>query len=267
MDFNNPNDVQRYETVQYEAIKLLATLTKRWSDSVDIVQGSKYIRVTITYLSPELIYTIILNHYLFRKIGNVFNSSFEGQIASTIEELANRNEHIFFITLSASVYEQGSSPREPVIVYLPVESLVMTNSSNIQVTPQHDDHNLEERIDLTSAPAYGYISYPIAVSKVSNETENCELFLNKNTNTHLTVSVPYVEINGTRHQIRSWMLEYTPLLQISLNSNLSNSVLQVEKKTENFKPDITLPLPTSTEEAEYWEKIARFIWYETTLDP
>ena len=48
MDFNNPDYVQRYETAQYEAIKLLTIQTERWSDFVDIPLENKYARITIT---------------------------------------------------------------------------------------------------------------------------------------------------------------------------------------------------------------------------
>ena len=34
--FSNPNDLQLYQLMQHEAIKLLATQTERWSDSIDI---------------------------------------------------------------------------------------------------------------------------------------------------------------------------------------------------------------------------------------
>ena len=34
--FSNPNDHQFYQSMQHEAIKLLATQTERWSDSIDI---------------------------------------------------------------------------------------------------------------------------------------------------------------------------------------------------------------------------------------
>ena len=185
---NNPNNVQNFDTIQYEAIQLLATQTKRSSDFVDISLGSKYVRLTITYLSPELIHTIILNHYLFRKNGNYLNSGFETGVASLMEKVANRNEHIFLATLTASTYKQDTSYTDPVIVQLPLRSLVLTNSSNVQVIPQHDDHNLEERIDLTQGPAHGSFSYPMAVMV----NENCEFLMDDTTNMHLVLSIPYI---------------------------------------------------------------------------
>ena len=267
MDFNNPSDVQRYESVQYEALKLLITQTERWSNSIDIHLESKNIRITITYVSPELVQTIILNHYLFRRMGGFLDGRFDTEILSKMNNLASRNEHIFFVTLTASRYEEATSFNNPVIVQLPLQSLVVTNSENVKVVPQHDDHNLEERIDLTHGPAYGYISYPMAVTKVLIDHETCEFLLNKATDTHLTLSMPYIEVNGTRYETGSWMLEYIPLLIIALNSNLSNNSLQVEKNPAHFVPDTEPPAWPASENGEYWEKLARFIWYETTLDP
>jgi len=264
MDFNNPENVQRYETIQYEAIKLLATQTERWSDSIDIHLENKQVRITITYISPELVQTIILNHYLFGKIGNFVNGGFDTEILSKMERIASRNEHIFLITLTASQYEEATSYNNHVIVQLPLQLLVMTNSANVKVIPQHDDHNLEERIDLTHSPAYGYIAYPMAAKIVKNENETCEFLLDKATNTHLTLSIPYIEVNSTQHETGPWMFEYAPLLELAYQSNTS---LQGERTPEHFRPQDKLPHAINPVNAEYWEELARFIWYETTLDP
>ena len=264
MDFNNPENVQRYETIQYEAIKLLATQTERWSDFIDIHLENKLVRITITYISPELVQTIILNHYLFGRISNFLNGGFNTEILSRMERIASRNEHIFFVTLTASQYEEAASNNNPLIIRLPLQSLVMTNSANVRVIPQHDDHNLEERIDLTHSPAYGYIAYPMAVKIVENENETCEFLLDKATNTHLTLSITNIEVNSTQHETGPWMFEYAPLLELAYQSNTG---LQVERTPDHFRPNKELPRPIASVNAEYWEELARFIWYETTLDP
>lgn len=256
-------DTQNYQTIQHEALKLLASQTKKWSDSVDIFLGSKNIRLTITYLSPELIHTIILNHYLFRNNRNLLNTGFDSGVASLIERIANRNEQIFLITLTASRYEQGTSYSDPVIIHLPLQSLVLTTSSNVQVIPQHDDHNLEERIDLTYLPAHGSFSYPMAV--IVNE--NCEFLLDDTNNMHLDISVPYIDVNGTRYETRSWMFEYAPLLAIASDPNPMENRLQVERNTAHFSPDSNLPVSITPVNEEYWEQLARFIWHEVTQDP
>jgi hypothetical protein len=263
MDFNNPNSIQNFDTTQYEAIQLLATQTEKWSDFVDISLGSKYVRLTITYLSPELIHTIILNHYLFRKNGSYLNSGFETGVASLMEKVANRNEHIFLATLTASTYKQDTSYTDPVIVQLPLRSLVLTNSSNVQVIPQHDDHNLEERIDLTQGPAHGSFSYPMAVMV----NENCEFLMDDTTNMHLVLSIPYIDINGMRYETRPWVLEYTPLLDIALDPNPIENMLQVDRTPDHFRPTDDPPVSITPVTPEYWETMARFIWHEVTQDP
>jgi hypothetical protein len=260
--FSNPNDFQNIETIQYEAMKLLATQIERWSDSIDFSFGTKYIRATVTYLSPELIQTIILNHYLFRKNGT-FLSNFEAQVLSKMETIANRNEHLFFVTLIASNYEQGTSYGEQVIIQLPLQSLVLTNSSNVQVDPLHDDHALEDRIDLTFAPAHGYFSFPMAITV----NGNCEFLLDKTNNAHLVLSIPHITINGTNYQTRPWMLDYAPSLALALDSNPMEDRLQLDRTPEHFSPDKDLPVPITPVDSEYWEKLARFIWHEMTLDP
>ena len=248
---------------QYEAIKLLASQTERWSDSIDISLESKFVRITITYLSPELIQTIIVNHYLFRRMGNFLNGSLENEVASKMERIANRNEHIFLATLTASTYEQDTSYTDPVIVQLPLQSLALTNSSNVQVIPQHDDHNLEERIDLTQGPAHGSFSYPMAVMV----NEKCEFLMDETTNMHLVLSIPYLDINGTRYETCPWVLEYTPLLNIALDPNPMENRLQVSQTPDHFRPTDDPPVSITPVTPEYWETMARFIWHEVTQDP
>lgn len=257
--FSNPNDIS---TMQHEAMKLLATQTERWSDSIDFSIETKYVRATVTYLSPELIQTIILNHYLFRKNG-AFTGNFESQVLSKMEPIANRNEHLFFVTLTASNYEQDTSYGEHIIVQLPLNSLILTNSSNIQVDPLHDDYALEDRIDLTFAPAHGYFSFPIAV----NVNGNCEFLLDETNNAHLVLSIPHVTINGTNYPTRAWTFDYVPPLALSLDSNPPEDRLQVERTLEHFCPDKEPPASITPMDEEYWEKLARFIWHEMTLDP
>ena len=260
--FSNPNDLQLYQSMQHEAIKLLAAQTERWSDSIDIALESKFIRITVTYLSPELVQTIILNHYLFRGISNYVNNDFGAHITSKMDGIASRNEHIFFVTTTASKYEEPTSNSDFVIVQLPLKSLVLTNSSNIQVNPQHDDYHLEERIDLTYNPAHGYFSYPMAV----NVNETCEFLLDKANNTKLTLSIPYIDINGTRYETRPWILDYAPLIDIAPDPNLMEK-LPVARTPEHFCPGNELSAAITPVDAEYWENLARFIWHETTLDP
>lgn len=258
----NVDSQENYINQQYEAISLLATQTKRWSDSIDIPLENKFIRITITYISPKLAQTIILNHYLFRKIRNTVSNSFETEVTTKMEDIAKRDEHIFFVTLTASSYEQTLPYNSPVTVKLPIQSLIMTNSANLQVKPQHDDHNLEERIELTSGPAYGYISYPMAATI----NGNCEFILDKTYNNHIVLSIPNIEINDTPYETRPWTFNYIPLLNIAPNPNLGENKVQVERNINHFRPLDNPPLSINPENDEYWEQLARFIWYEVTLD-
>lgn len=260
--FNNLENTQTYEAMQHEAIKLLATQTERWSDAIDFSIGTKQVRVTVTYVSPKLIQTIILNHYLFRKNG-AYLANFEEQVLSAMETIANRNEHIFLVTLTASYYEQGTSYSEPVIIQLPLQSLALTNSSNIQVNPLHDDHSLEDRIDLSRTPTHGYFTFPMAVLV----NGNCEFLLDDTNNAHLVLSLPHITINGTNYPTEPWIFDYSPPLGISLDPNPSEDRLQVEKELEHFSPYKEPPVSITPIDEEYWETLGRFIWHEMILDP
>jgi len=48
-----------------QAFEMLVSQVRRWSSSVDVPDDNqRVIRITITYLSPELLYTILLNTQL-----------------------------------------------------------------------------------------------------------------------------------------------------------------------------------------------------------
>jgi hypothetical protein len=264
--FINPTALSYEENLtnqKYDAIQLLSTQTERWSDSIDILLESKLVRLTITYLSPELIHSIILNHYLFRNIGNFANADFKAHLINQMDGIAKRNEHIFFFTLTASQYETYTSDSAPVIVELPFQSMVLTNSSGIQVTPQHKDHQLESRIDITHGPEHGYFSYPIAVQI----NDHCESLLDKSYNAHFTLNITYIGINGTNYDVSPWVLDYAPLLDLAQNPNIKENMLQIGRTPEHFRPNENPPFSIMPVDAEYWETLARFIWHETTLDP
>ena len=63
------------------------------------------------------------------------------------------------------------------------------------------------------------------------------------------------------------MIDYVPPLALSLDSNPPEDRLQIERTQEHFCPDKVPPASITPMDAEYWEKLARFIWHEMTLDP
>ena len=84
---------------------------------------------------------------------------------------------------------------------------------------------------------------------------------------HLVLSIPFIDINGTRYKTRPWVLEYTPLLDIAPNPNPMENRLQVDQNPAHFTPIKEPPTSITPVTPEYWETLARFIWHEVTQDP
>ena len=97
--------------------------------------------------------------------------------------------------------------------------------------------------------------------------ENCEILLNKTNNNHIVLSIPNIEVNNTRYETRPWTFNYVPLLNIAPKSNPDDSLLQVVKSIDHFRPLNDPPLSINPENDGYWEQLARFIWHEVSLDP
>lgn len=88
------NDKGVYNNYRQQAFNELLNQIYISTDSVDISTGDKTIRITITYISPELIHLIIINHYLYKGIIN-FTGRLNEQVRNQISRIINRNEHIF----------------------------------------------------------------------------------------------------------------------------------------------------------------------------
>jgi hypothetical protein len=60
-------------------------------------------RVTITYLSPELVAYIVLNDYLSK---NDQSKTFDEELQNMLNEMGGRNELFFFVTIMAPNYNE-----------------------------------------------------------------------------------------------------------------------------------------------------------------
>jgi hypothetical protein len=96
---------------------------------------------------------------------------------------------------------------------------------------------------------------------------NCEFLLDETNNARLVLSIPHISVNGTNYTTRPWTIDYAPPLGIALDPNPVEDRLLLERTPEHFCPDKEPPASITPVDAEYWEKLARFIWHEMTLDP
>ena len=249
----NPGE---FDIIRQDVFRELVNRVYDWTDSVVIDTGQGKIDVTITYVRPELAQLIVINHYLFERNNN-FTGNLNEQVKSQLSGLIARNEHIFFIAFIAP----PSNNR--VTINFPLSELELTNTSNLTVGREHDDHNLEKPIFLQNELEYGFIYIPMAVLK----NGICQTVIDKDRDTSILISVPSITIDGTNYGQQSWKYKYSPLIDMSSISPNSNNKFQFDQPVDQISPAMGSLSPDNTDNQDFWIMLTRIIWSETTLDP
>lgn len=251
-------DSTAYSNVQLEVFNKLVNDVYYLSDSVDMHSGEKTIRITITYISPELLHTIIVNHYLYKRFFN-FSGKLKEQIPVHLSMMVGRNEYAFFITFTASAYTDN-----PKITFdFPLKELKLTNTNNATFIPAHDDYNLEKTIDLTSSPQYGFFYYPMAVV----QNGSCQMVLHKNYDTNVVLNIPSIIISDKDMGLQSWDYKLAALIDMTNVSGVHQNKFSLPLLIDQFSPKTSIFTASIIESPEFWAALARIIWLETTLDP
>ena len=249
------NDSGAYNNDREVAFKELVNRIYDWSDTVDINIGGENVRITITYISPEIAQLIVINHYLYQQLTG-FTEKLPEQVKIQLAGIIDRNEHIFFITIMAPPSMNGTT------LVFPLSELSLTNTSNLTIYREHDDHNLEGPITLKNYPEYGFVYYSMAVMKDGS----CQAVFDKNRDTRIVLSVPNLTIAGVQVGFQSWKYKYAPLINMK-------SITKGKNKFENLSPGQSTPDNTLTTffgdhgQADFWVWLTRLIWGETILDP
>jgi hypothetical protein len=240
---------------RYTAFQQLIKETKRWSDTQVLnLNDSSDARVTVTYLSPELLQAVILNQVLRDRS---LTYGFQDQLQKVLNTVAERNELLFLLTVAMK--NSNMAPTRHTI-RIPIQGMVMHNAENLTITHSHDDHNLEKVIDTSSDPVFGYLAYPLA--QVSSN--QCKWILDPKYNTNIVVTVPYVEVDGTSNATPLfWTIPYMSLINPIMPSDTYIWTLPPTYDQSQMAP-FAEP-PTDINQPTYWQDFARFIWSQITL--
>ena len=247
-----------YNNIRQQAFNELVNHVYYLSDSVDIETEEKTFRITITHINPELVHIIVVNHYLFKKYTN-FSGRISEQMNNHLSGIIERNEHVFFITFTASSYVNG----KPSTVSFPLRKLKLTNTDNTITIPEHDDHNLEVSIVLENGPDYGFAYFPMAVI----QNGNCQAVLDKNRDTRIVLSIPNININDTDMGAQSWEYKYAPLIDMRNVSGEHQNLFSLTLPADQLAPRMSALTASDVKSPIFWADLARIIWLETTLDP
>lgn len=254
------NEQQLLEA-RYAAFLNLINETKRWSDTQTIkMDDSSEAQITVTFISPELLQAVYLSHVLKHRF---FTSDFPTQIQGMLNSIANRDELLFLVTVTTT---NNGDPNSIVhMIDLPIDNMNLYNSENLKLPPNHDDHNLEQPINSSLEPVFGYLAYPFTMQTFSD----CKWFMDPKYNTNIVISVPNILLDGVGNTPYTWTIPYTSLINANIPANLPTFIIP-----QGFDTNLLTPLrlppslamnPNGTNPEAYWQNFARYVWNQITL--
>ncbi len=242
------------EAAQLLAFDYLQKIVKRWSAYSDIIITDGIgARITVTYLSPDLIQYAVLNHILYH---NHAVNDFKQEVQRELAQLGQRNEMIFFMLIEAMPNTNQLDNNHQIIIDIPIQQMALTNSSNLSVYPTHGDHVLDETILVTNNPVSGYLAYPFSVI----QNEQCIWVMDELYNNTVTLDVPFLTVNGEQLGRQFWSIPYEPLVKLTTVDSTPESM-----PTTSPYDSIITPISVINEQ-DYWQKISRYIWHHIILE-
>jgi hypothetical protein len=236
--------------------------TEHWSDRVDMtLNGSHLVRIVVTYLDPVLIQYIVLNHVLAYSDAQTNPAAFDTELHKVMNNLGSRNEMLFVVTITTPFYMEQASNENVVNVKLPVEQMALISTSDVRMYPTHEDHILDENIDITHGPVHGIVGYPIAIM----DQTQCILVMDRYTTT-LTLDVPFVTLSEISQGSQFWSIPYFPLFEedhahptptFDTRFDFSREAQLATPPTPSWEPNA---IKDGTNWDLYWQEMGRYIW-------
>ena len=261
--FIQPSD-QQMLGARYEAFQLLIKQTKRWSTIETLkLDDTNEMQFIVTFISPELVQAVFLNEVLKDRY---ITSDFQVHLQNVLNSIATRDELLFLVTVTATGNNNISFT--PYVIEIPITQMVLKNAGNLESAPVHEDHNLEQPINSSFAPVFGYIAYPFGMLS----SNGCDWILDPKYNTNIVITVPDIKKDNVSSRKYTWTIPYKSLID---TENPSTQPLFIVPP--DFKLDLVTPLPrppypmanlmspNGINPDMYWQDFARYVWSQITL--
>ena len=240
---------------RYAAFQYLLDETKRWSDTETItLSDQNKTRITLTFISPKLLQAVFLSDVLRDRF---ITSDFQTHLQNMLNGVAERDELLFLLTITTTSNNNITPTRHT--IKIPINNMTLNNAENLIVLHSHDDHNLEQLIDTSAEPVFGYLAYPFAMLSGGQ----CKWVLDPKYNTNIVISVPFIEVDGVNSGgPYSWTIPYSSLINSIAPSNIPIPFLPT-----GFDPNLMSPLelpPSEINQNDYLQNFARYIWNQIT---
>ena len=250
--------------IRKRALYTLKDEVRRWSSFQDIlVNDDQVVRITLTFMHPELVELIYLNHVL-SQTSVISKEQFASELKSKLEKLAEHDELYFLVTVTDSDYRPLVTEKDIVILSISVQSITLMNSENNNIVPSRYDPPLGQDIKISQRHLSGYVIFPMYLKDKDDE---CVLMLNPPKNTTVTLGAPDIKLstnsgNVSNHQL-IWFIRYHSLLDI--NTTPTPAIIHDPNITPECCHSPPAPdankLPTDEDYwNDYWVEMARYIW-------
>ena len=252
-----------FDDARRRAFSQLAGGTEHWSDDVDVaIDDRQMIRITVTYIDPALVEYIILNNVFLPNVNatNDDTNTFISKLSTVLNKLAERNEMLFMLIITTPTYSEQAYNTNVLNVKIPLRDIALVNGADLRVYPSHDDHILDETIDITHGPAAGVIGYPLSV-----QNPECTWVIDEHTNA-LTLDVSEVTLGETKVGPQFWYIPYRSLIEVEIgNANLVydpySDLGRIQRLEEPPRPNwVPNAINDMTDQKTYWEDMGRFVW-------
>ncbi len=245
---------QRNLDTRYAAFRRLVDEVKRWTDVQKIkLDDETEAYIMVTFISPELAQAVFLNNILAR---NENIASIRVEMEKALFQFSKREGIIFMVTVTSAKANRESPAHHT--LEIPMDDMLLLNAANLEVHPQHEDQNLDQPIDPSLGPAFGYLYYPLAVDAGGA----CTQVLDPIFSTKIVIQTKSLKVDSKATQL-TWTILYKPLLESGMPAVTPTFVPSNATQVAGLLPSRDVP---SGSEQINWEEFAKFIWGQITLE-
>lgn len=260
------NDIAALERQKSRALQFLAYETMRWSSAYDIEpEAGKRIRLVVTFISPELIRAVILNHVMYKN-ENIPGLNLSAYSSERLQNMDVRQEFLFLTIVQAELPE-GSE----IQIELPATSFFLKKNADVRVPVSHTDGFFRHSLKMSSSQHTGFLYFPFGVSR---PTQTCQQTLDTLHDKSILLSVEGAVIGDKKYDEITWQIPFVPPIDVGSAIPTPNPDLPIPSghAPASIAPSIqnigvTGMVTALTEEnREYWSKLGQFVWSNLTLD-
>lgn len=257
------NDTTALSREKSRALQFLAYETMRWSQHVDIPE--KKVRLIVTFISPELIHAVILNHILYKDI-KLTGDNLSDYTYKRLQGMDQRQEFLFLVTVQAELPTNGE-----IQIELPARNFFLKKNSDFRIPVSHTDGFFKQSIKLSSDQHAGFIYFPFGVSE---QKDTCQSTLDTSHDKYVMLVAEGAVIDKQEPQDIVWQVPFVPPLDVGSAIPTPNPdlLLQINYAPSALVPPIQNVGPKgmvtalTDENREYWSKLGQFVWANLTLD-